>query len=47
MLSYWAIQFHAELSEERDGGVQVIDDDADVVHPLNGHVAQRRPGAAR
>jgi hypothetical protein len=33
-----AVQFHAELGEERDGGIQVVDDDGDVVHPLNGHV---------
>ena len=35
-----AFQFHAELGEERDGGVQVIDDDGDVVHPQNGHARQ-------
>ncbi len=35
-----AFQFHAELGEERDGGVQVVDDDADVIHPLKGHVRQ-------
>jgi hypothetical protein len=42
-----AFQFHAELGEERDGGVQVIDDDADVVHPLNGHVAQHTNAVSR
>jgi hypothetical protein len=35
-----AFQFHAELGEECDGGVQVVDDDADVIHPLKGHVRQ-------
>lgn len=33
--SQLAFQFHAELCEERDGGVQVLDEDSDVVHPLN------------
>src|SRR5205814_2104846 len=42
-----AFQFHAELGEERDGGVQVVDDDGDVVHPLNGHVSQHRTAASR
>ena len=32
----------AELGEKCDGGVQVIDDDGDVVHPLNGHVSAIR-----
>src|SRR5215471_19119024 len=30
-----ALQLQAELGEERDGGIQVVDDDGDVVHPLN------------
>ncbi|MGW3407199.1 hypothetical protein [Streptomyces zhihengii] len=34
-----ALQFQAELQEERDGGVHVLDHDADVVHPLNRHAA--------
>jgi hypothetical protein len=42
-----AFQVHAELSEERDGGGQVVDDDGDVVHPLNGQVSQHRTAASR
>jgi hypothetical protein len=42
-----AFQLHAELGEERDGGVQVVDDDTDVVHPLNGHVRQHTDAASR
>jgi hypothetical protein len=42
-----AFQLQAELGEERDGGVQVIDDDGDVVHPLHGHVCQHRTAASR
>jgi hypothetical protein len=47
----FAFQLHAELGEECHGGVQVVDDDGDVVHPLNGHACQhtaavsRQPGA--
>src|SRR5712691_2074549 len=37
-----AFQFHAELGEERDSRVQVVDDDGDVVHPLNGHVSEHK-----
>jgi hypothetical protein len=40
-----AFQLHAELGEKRDGSIQVVDDDADVVHPLNGHV--REPSDSR
>jgi hypothetical protein len=36
-----AFQLHAELGEERDRRVQVVDDDGDVVHPLNAHVSER------
>src|SRR5438309_1147452 len=35
-----AFKLHAELGEERDSRVQVVDDDGDVVHPLNGHVSE-------
>jgi hypothetical protein len=42
-----AFQLHAELGEERDCGVQVVDDDGDVVHPLNGHVCQHTAAASR
>src|SRR5215510_12071807 len=37
-----AFQLHAELGEERDGGIQVFNDDGDVVHPLNGHVFEHK-----
>jgi hypothetical protein len=37
-----SFQLHAELGEERDIRVQVVDDDADVVHPLNRHVSEDR-----
>ena len=33
-----ALQLHAELDEERDGGLKVVDDDADVVDPQDRHV---------
>ena len=36
-----ALQLHAELGEERLGGLEVVDDDEDVVHPLKRHT----PGA--
>ncbi len=41
-----AFQLHTELGEECDGGVQVVDDDGDVVHPLNGHVCQHTKARA-
>jgi hypothetical protein len=34
---YPAFQLHAEFGEESDGGVEVVDDDADIVHALNRH----------
>jgi hypothetical protein len=33
-----ALQLHAELDEERDRRLEVVDDDAHVVHPLDRHV---------
>jgi hypothetical protein len=39
-----AFQLHTELSEERDGSVQVVDNDGHVVHPLNGHVSSISSG---
>ena len=52
-----ALQLHAELDEERDDGVEVLDDDEDVVHPLDRHagllasraatVAASSPGRSR
>ena len=38
----FGFQLHAELGEELDGRVQVVDDDGDVVHPLNGHGGEPR-----
>jgi hypothetical protein len=32
-----ALQLHAEFDEERDNGVKAVDNDEDVVHPLNRH----------
>jgi hypothetical protein len=40
------LQFHAGLGEERDSGVQVADDDGNVVHPLDSHAAQHRIAAS-
>ena len=37
-----AFQLHAEFGEEGDGGVEIVDDDADVVHALNCHVPEDR-----
>ena len=34
-------EFEAELAEELDRRCEVLDDDADVVHPLNRHVVLR------
>src|SRR6185312_14376236 len=31
--------FEAQLGEERDSGIERLDDDADVVHPLQRHAA--------
>jgi hypothetical protein len=33
----FALQLHAEFYEERNGSLKVVDDNADVVHPLNRH----------
>jgi hypothetical protein len=33
-----ALQLHAEFDEERDHRVEVVDNDEDVVHPLDRHV---------
>ena len=33
----FAFLLHAKFGEEGDGGIQVVDDNADVVHPLNRH----------
>jgi hypothetical protein len=36
-----ALQLHAEFGEERFGSFEVVDNDENVVHPLNRHI----PGA--
>jgi hypothetical protein len=41
-----AFQLHAEFGEEGDGGVEVVDDDADVVHALNRDAPRVGAGAA-
>jgi hypothetical protein len=37
-----ALQLHAEIGEERLGGLEILDDDENVVHPLNRHTAELR-----
>jgi hypothetical protein len=32
-----AVQLQAELGEERDSGLEIVDDDADVIHSLYRH----------
>jgi hypothetical protein len=32
-------QLHTEFGEERLGSLEVVDNDEDVVHPLNRHIA--------
>ena len=36
------VELHPELDEEGDGSFEVVDDDTDVVHPLDRHVADPR-----
>jgi hypothetical protein len=36
-----AFHLQTELHKERDGSRKVFHDDADVVHPLNGHALER------
>ena len=36
-----ALHLQTELHEEGDGSLEVVDDDADVVHPLNRHGRER------
>ena len=33
-----ALQLHTKFDEERDSSLEVVDNDADVVHPPNRHV---------
>jgi hypothetical protein len=42
-----AFERHAERGEERDSGCKVVDDDADVVQPLDRHVPSVSRGRAR
>ena len=32
-----SLQLHTKFDKERDGSLEVVDNDADVVHPLNRH----------
>jgi hypothetical protein len=41
------VQLHAELDEERDSSLEVVDDDTDMVHPLDRHVADPRTRTCR
>lgn len=34
------VELHAEFGEEGDGGIEVVDDDADIIHALNRHVPE-------
>jgi hypothetical protein len=36
-----ALQLQTEFDEERGGSREVVDNDADVVHPLDRHVLKR------
>ena len=36
-----ALQLHAELDEELNNGLEIIDNDEDVGHPLNRHMPER------
>ena len=42
-----ALQLHAKLGKERAGGLNVLDNDADVVHPLNRHIPEHRSRGRR
>jgi len=37
-----ALQFQPEFGKERDSGLKVVDNDADVVHPQNCHIREHR-----
>jgi hypothetical protein len=37
-----ALQLQTKFDKERDSSLEVIDDDADVVHPLDRHVPEHR-----
>src|SRR5919106_6817810 len=41
------VQLHAELDEEGDSSFEVVDDDTDMVHPLDRHVADPRVCTSR
>jgi hypothetical protein len=40
----WALQLHTKFDKKRSSGLKVVDNDADVVHPLNRHIAEHRVG---
>ena len=42
-----ALQLHTELDEERDSSLEVVDDDADIVHSFDRHVLEHRTEGTR
>ena len=42
-----ALQLQSKFDKESDSSGEVVDDNADVVHPLNRHVLELRTGSAR
>src|SRR3989454_1236250 len=42
-----AFQLHTEFGEERFGSLEVVDNDENVVHPLNRHFPEHRVGMLR
>jgi hypothetical protein len=42
-----ALQLESELDEELDRGREVVNHDADVIHPLDGHVLDRTESGRR
>ena len=40
-----ALELHAEFDRERNGSLEVVDNDAEVVHPSNRQIPSTFPGA--
>lgn len=40
----FALQLHTKFDKERSSSLKVVDNDADVVHPLNGQIPEHRGG---
>jgi hypothetical protein len=40
-----ALQLHAKLDKERSSSLKVVDNDADVVHPVNRHIPRHKKAA--